>query len=268
MDGLSELIFEKLQGVFREFYMIGGMPEVVQEWVISNDFERANKVQENILNAYYRDFSKYPPMVMIPRILGVWNAIVGQLSKENKKFKYSEINKGARAREYENALDWLLAGNYLKRVENLEKLEMPIKGYLDEKHFKLYMPDVGLLRCKADFPMSELSTLKDQEIVPFKGALAENVVLQELDFLHRQGVYFWAGQNYEVDFVIQRNNAIYPIEVKYGQNVKSKSMTKVLADHPKMIGIRYSSRNLAFDGKILNIPFPLISETFRILQLI
>src|SRR6056297_1860468 len=116
---VPEPLMRRLQNYFREYYIVGGMPEAVNAWVDSKSVEVVEKVQSNILNAYFRDFSKYPPRQMIPRIIGIWNSIEGQLSRENKKFKYSEIGKSARAREYEGALDWLIAGNYLKQVNRV-----------------------------------------------------------------------------------------------------------------------------------------------------
>ncbi len=263
---ISQPVFLKMMDFFREYYIVGGMPEAVKTWIKQKDVVALEKVQNNILNAYYRDFSKYPPTQLIPRLLGIWNAVVGQLSKVNRKFKYSEIDKGARAREYESAMDWLLAGGYLQKVKKVEKPELPLASYVNESHFKIYMPDVGLLRMKAEYPASAFSILSDDINIPFKGALAENVVFQELRYAHQGSLYYWSNDRYEVDFVLQEGMQVYPVEVKYGENVKSISLANLLEKYPQMIGIRYSMKNLSYDGRILNIPLPLAGVTFNIIR--
>lgn len=167
---------------------------------------------------------------MVPKIVGIWDSIVSQLSRENRKFKYSEINKGARAREYESALEWLIAGNYLSKITMVDKYELPLKGYENIKHFKIYMPDVGLLRKMSEYPVSSLIDMVQGENIPFKGAVAENYVLQELNATFKKAVYYWSRNNYEMDFVVQLNDKVFPMEVKAGSNVKSKSMKKILED--------------------------------------
>ncbi len=262
---ITEPIFSKLNDYLKEYFLVGGMPEAVKTWVETRDYKRLENVQENIINAYFRDFSKYPPGLMVPKITAIWDSIVSQLSRENRKFKYSNINKSARAREYENALEWLIAGNYLSKVTITDKYLLPLKGYENIKHFKIYMPDTGLLRAMSDYPVSSLLKNKQEDNIPFKGAMAENYVLQELNAASTKAVYYWAKNNYEIDFIIQRNDRILPIEVKAGQNVKSKSMTKILEDLNR--GVRISMRNLTFDGKLINIPLVLVSELERLIEI-
>ena len=262
---IAEPIFSKLNNYLREYYLVGGMPEAVKTWLETKDYKQLENVQENIINAYFRDFSKYPPSLMVPKIAAIWDSIISQLSRENRKFKYSNINKSARAREYENALEWLIAGNNLSKVPIIDKFQLPLKGYENTKHFKIYMPDTGLLRKMSDYPITSLLKIKQDENIPFKGAMAENYVLQELNATYTKAVYYWAKNNYEIDFVIQINELILPIEVKAGQNVKSKSMTKVLENLNK--GVRISMRNLAFDGKLINIPLVLVSELDRLINI-
>ncbi len=261
---IAKPIFSKLNNYLREYYLVGGMPEAVKSWVGNRDYKHLESVQENIINAYFRDFSKYPPTFMVPKITAIWDSIVSQLSRENRKFKYSNINKSARAREYENALEWLIAGNYLCKVTITDKYQIPLKGYENIKHFKIYMPDTGLLRKMSNYPVSSLLKIKQDENIPFKGAMAENYVLQELNATYTKAVYYWAKNNYEIDFIIQINDCILPIEVKAGLNVKSKSMTKILEDLNK--GVRISMRNLTFDGKLINIPLVLVSELERLID--
>ena len=266
IEPISEPVFDKLKELFREYYIVGGMPEAVQSWCISKDLVALEKVQTSILNAYYRDFSKYPPSSVIPRILGVWNSVVGQLSKDNRKFMFSEIGKGARAREYETAMDWLVAGGYIHKVKAVEKLDIPLSGYAREDHFKILMPDAGLLRMKAEYPASAFSELYDSANVPFKGALAENLVFQQLRHAYPGTLYYWADARHSTDFLLQMGTEVYPVEVKYGENTKSPSLTRLLEQNPKRVGIRYSMRNLSMDGSILNIPIPLVCATFRLLE--
>ncbi len=266
IEAISEPIFNKLNDNLREYYLVGGMPEAVENWLDTRDINMLEKIQGNIINAYFRDFSKYPPPAMIPKIIGVWDSIVSQLARENRKFKYSEIHKNARAREYENALEWLNAGNYLNKITMVKKCDLPLKIYEDTKHFKVYMPDTGLLRRMADYPVSSLLTDRKEESIPFKGAIAENYVLQELKAMNNKAVYYWAGNNYEMDFIIQVDNQILPIEVKAGENVRSKSMKYLLESLD--IGVRVSMKNLAIDGKLINIPLALSSELLRLADLV
>ena len=268
IEPISAPVFDKLKELFREYYIVGGMPEAVQTWCLGKDLVALEKVQTGILNAYYRDFSKYPPSAVIPRILGVWNSVVGQLAKDNRKFMYSEIGKGARAREYETAMDWLVAGGYVHRVKAVEKLDIPLAGYAREDHFKILMPDVGLLRVKAEYPASAFSELHASANMPFKGALAENMVFQQLRHAYPGTLYYWADARHSTDFLLQVGTNIYPVEVKYGENTKSRSLTRLLEQNPKRIGIRYSMRNLSMDGAILNIPIPLVCATNRLIEAI
>ncbi|MDA3812183.1 MAG: AAA family ATPase [Spirochaetaceae bacterium] len=265
IEPISEPIFNKLNDYLREYYLVGGMPEAVKTWAGTRDFQQLENIQENIINAYFRDFSKYPPSNMILKIIAIWDSIVSQLTRENRKFKYSEINKSARAREYENALEWLIAGNYLSKVTMIEKFQLPLKGYENTTHFKVYMPDIGLLRKMSEYPISSLLEIKQNENIQFKGAMAENYVLQEMNATFTGSVYYWAKNGYEMDFVIQMNGQVLPVEIKAGQNVKSKSMTKVLERLDK--GIRISMKNLTNDGKLMNIPLVLTSELMRLFNI-
>ncbi|MCK5671864.1 MAG: ATP-binding protein, partial [Spirochaetales bacterium] len=163
---IAEPIFSKLNNYLREYYLVGGMPEAVKTWLETKDYKQLENVQENIINAYFRDFSKYPPSLMVPKIAAIWDSIISQLSRENRKFKYSNINKSARAREYENALEWLIAGNNLSKVPIIDKFQLPLKGYENTKHFKIYMPDTGLLRKMSDYPITSLLKIKQDENIP------------------------------------------------------------------------------------------------------
>jgi len=266
IEPITEPILEKLNNLVREYFVVGGMPEVVKAWIEVKDVNYISNIQNNIINAYFRDFSKYPPSSMVPRIIGIWDSIVSQLSRENRKFMYSGIKKSARAREYENALQWLIYGNYLIKTTMVNKYLLPLKSYENKNQFKIYMPDIGLLRKMADYPPSLLLNFVQNDNIPLKGAIAENYVLQELVATYIEDIFYWTNDNYEIDFITQFDNIVIPIEVKVGQNVKSKSMTKVL--EKLNLGIRFSTKNLAYDGKILNIPLALASELSRLIKCI
>jgi len=264
-ESIPEPIFDKLSDLFRQYYIIGGMPEVVAEWIEHEDINSVSKLQKNILNAYRSDFSKYAPRNVMPKILDIWDSVVGQLSNENKKFKYSQVRKSARSREYEEALNWLVSGNYFHKNIKVKVGEIPLTAYTDLSHFKIYLSDIGLLRAKADFPPSYLFSENASENVPFKGALAENVVLQELVAKFEKDIFYWADKsNHELDFMIQLDTFIVPIEVKFGKNVKSSSLSKYLKDHPDAIGVRFSMKNLKLDSTTLNIPLFMVSELERL----
>lgn len=252
---MNEPVIEKLNDYLKKYYVIGGMPEAVQTWVQTEDIEKVSKVQRHILNAYYRDFSKYPPAEKVPKIVGIWDSIVSQLSRENKKFKYSEVSQSARAREYEGAMEWLIAGRYLNKVQAVKKLETPMKAYVYGHRFKIYFPDTGLLREMAGYTIDMTSNNQ------FMGAIAENFVLQEMIASGEEPLYYWAEKQYEIDFAVSRLQAVIPIEVKAGTNVRSASLSKLMESHE--LGVRFSMKNLKKDGQILNLPLFMVSELRR-----
>jgi uncharacterized protein len=261
-------LFEKLSLLFKEYYFVGGMPEVVDTWIKMGDIEKIKKIQGSILNAYRSDFSKYAPREIMPKILEIWDSVVGQLSRENKKFKYSEVKKSSRAREYETSLNWLVSGSYFKKILRVSNNIMPLAAYAESESFKIYLSDVGLLRQKADFDPSLLLSETDGVNIPFKGALAENIVMQELTAAEVGTLYYWMTKNnQELDFMLQIGGDIVPIEVKYGVNVKSKSLSGYLKENPKSIGIKFSMRNLRLDWHTLNIPIFMVSEIERLYAL-
>lgn len=264
-EPISEPIFKKMNQLLWEYYLVGGMPEAVKGWTESRDLQLLEKVQENIINAYYRDFSKYPPLSMVPRIVGIWDSIISQLTKENRKFKYSGISKNARAREFKSALEWLLAGNYIDKVPGVSKLALPLKGYESSKNFKVYVPDTGLLRKMSDYPVSSLLGIGQDTNTPFREAIIENYVLQELRAAEINNIYYWCENNQELDFVIQWKDAVLALDVETGNGARSKNISR-LVDEPNR-GIRISMKNIGFDGEVLNIPLALVSEIHRLTEL-
>lgn len=219
---------EKLIQYLRIYYFVGGMPEAVQTYFETNNFEQVRTVQNNILTGYENDFAKYAPNDIVPKIRMVWQSILSQLSKENKKFIYGQIKKGARAKEFEAAINWLTNAGMLLKSSKVEKPRIPLKAYTDFDVFKLYLLDVGLLNAMANVH-EQILLNKNQILVEFKGALTEQFVAQEL--VVKYDLHYWTANNAtaELDFIIQKNQELIPIEVKAEENLKAKSL-KVFED--------------------------------------
>lgn len=262
-EKLPEIMAEKLEDYLRKYFVIGGMPKAVKTWIEEKDFEKVETVQKAILEAYVRDFSKHTDSNTATKIKYVWESIPSQLAKENRKFLYGVIKDGARAREYENAINWL-RDTGLVRIVNKVKCgnKQPLKAYEDLKSFKIYLIDIGLLRvlCELDY---ETIIGKDAIYNEFNGLLTEQFVLQELKNIHKiQSIYYWANEyTSEMDFVFAYKQLILPIEAKAGINVKAQSLKVFMEEYDTKLAIRYSLLNLTFDGKILNIPLYLIWNT-------
>jgi predicted AAA+ superfamily ATPase len=215
---------EKFKEFLKYYLYIGGMPEVVSHFSQFRDFKKARQMQNRILKNYQSDFSKHAPKDIVPRINMVWKSIPSQLSKENKKFIYGVVKEGGRAKEFELAIQWLLDCGLLHQVFRVSKPGMPLSAYQDLAAFKLYHNDVGLLAAMAKLPMK---TILDGNAIfeEFKGALTENYVLQQLLLKDENDIYYWtnADSTNEVDFIVQNDNEIIPIEVKAGENLKAVS---------------------------------------------
>jgi predicted AAA+ superfamily ATPase len=257
-DGIREIpkaIAEKLTDYLKIYFVVGGMPGVVASWIGTRDFSVVERRQLDILETYENDFSKHAPKNIVPKLRHLWNSIPSQLAKENKKFVYGLVREGARAREYEEAMLWLLDSGLLRRVGRITKAATPLKAYEDLKAFKLYHLDVGLLRVMSELPPDAiLDGIRIFE--EFKDALTEQYVLSELvvkDFI--RNVYYWTSEaTAKVDFVFADNRNIYPVEVKAGKSIQAKSL-KVYRDkyNPKL-AIRTSMLNLRLDEGLLNVP--------------
>ena len=248
IENIPDIFFNKLEEKLKAYFIIGGMPEVVDIWVKEKNMELVNNVQENILKAYESDFSKHTQNNEANKISLIWNSIPSQLAKENKKFLYQTIKEGARAREYEKALNWLNDANLIYKIYNVSKTDFPIKAYNDLSSFKIYMNDVGLLRNMANLDSSE----------EFKGAFTENYVLNMLCTIFDAVPNYFSFDRHEVDFVIQYKNRIIPIEVKASKLTNNISLTRYNEKFNNDLSIRFSMNNLKKDGKILNIPLFLI----------
>ena len=251
---IPEVFDSKLKTYLATFYMTGGMPEVIASWIETRDIGRVETIQDTILTAYQLDFARHAPPVDFPKLSRLWDSIPAQLAKENRKFMYSAVKKGARAKDLENALRWLTGAGMAHRVRKIEKPGIPLSAYADEGYFKLYMSDIGLLRKTAGVPAAAFlnSASLFQE---FKGALVENYVLTELIASRGRAPCYWkSGNTAEVDFVVQTENGIIPLEVKSSENVKSHSLGVYRDRYSPTLSVRASLRNLRKDGSLLNIP--------------
>ncbi len=254
---------EKYINLLRQYYYIGGMPEVVASFVEKNDFAEVRELQKGILTAYEQDFSKHAPYEIVPRIRMIWDSIPAQLSKEKKKFVYGQVKKGARAKDYELALTWLKDSGLVYRIERVSKPGIPLKGYADNSAFKLFICDVGLLAAMGDI---DARTLLDGNTIftEFKGALAEQYVLGQLVVKKDMPVYYWSaseeGGKSEVDFVIQYSGNVIPIEVKAEENLQAKSLKAYCEKFHPVVAIRSSMSDYREESWLVNIPLYAISQ--------
>jgi uncharacterized protein len=267
IDPLPSNLHEKLLIHFKEYLFVGGMPEAVAEYVANQDVYKVRSIQTAILNAYSLDFAKHAPKEHIMRINQVWNSIPTQLAKENKKFIYSAVREGARAKEFEGALQWLIEAGLIYKVQRIKTAKIPLSAYVDTSAFKIYLVDVGLLGAMAH--LSPKTLLEDNALFQeFRGAIAENFVAQEL--VHSQYLlFYWSSEGKaEVDYIIEQEGYIYPLEVKSGNSSKKKSL-KVYGDTygPKVL-LRCSPMNLRQDGDVLNCPFYLIEKMRSLITVI
>ncbi len=235
------------------YYIIGGMPEVVHSWVNDKDIEKVNKIQKNILDSYESDFSKHVDASDANKISLIWNGIPSQLARENKKFVYQVIKEGARAREYESALNWLNDADLISKCYLISKCAFPLKAYNDLSAYKIYMNDVGLLRRMSNLDSSII--LEGNKLLEeLKGAFTENYIANVLKYLLDEAPNYYTFDRSEIDFVIQRKNKIIPIEVKSDKSTNHNSLTKYNSNNDNEISIRFSLNNLNRNGKIINIP--------------
>lgn len=247
----------KFISLLKQYYFVGGMPEAVDAFIQNENFKEVREIQNNILNAYELDFSKYASPNVVPKIKMIWNSILPQLSKENKKYVYGLLKQGARAKEYEDALLWLENYGLIKRVSRITKPHFPLKSYTDSKAFKLYIHDVGLLNAMGN--VDEKILLEPSKMFSeFKGSLTEQFVLQELTAKDVTG-YYWSENTAELDFVIEKENSIIGMEVKAEENLKAKSLKVFKAKYPDANCIRFSLSDYRKEDWLVNIPLYAIS---------
>lgn len=258
---MVSILKDEYISLLKEYYYIGGMPEAVNDYSVNGDFSRVREIQKTILTAYELDFSKHAPSNEIPRIRMLWNSIPSQLAKDNKKFIYGLIREGARAKEYETALLWLIDCGLAHKLSRVSKPGMPLKAYEDMKAFKLFMTDIGLLSCLAELDTVTLINGNDV-FTEFKGALTEQFVLQQLKTLENIPLYYWtnSGGNAEIDFVAQIHGKIVPIEAKASVNLNAKSLKVYREMFSPEISVRTSMADYKEQDGLINLPLYAIEE--------
>lgn len=269
---LSDLIFDKKMPVItvakeryitllKQYFFVGGMPEAVLSFAQNKNFEDVREIQNQILEGYRQDFSKYTESRSVARITSVWNSVPAQLAKENKKFSYQMVEKGARAREYEMALEWLVLCGLVYKIHRITKPDLPLSAYEDSAAFKLYMLDTGLLCAKAKL---NAQTIIDGNAVfeEFKGSLTEQYVLQELKAQKELSIAYWSKKSgtAEVNFIIQNNSEIIPVEVKASVNLKAKSLASYREQYQPEKAVRTSLADFEINNGLYNIPLYLIEN--------
>lgn len=270
IEPIPDAFFNPLYEKLKMYYVTGGMPESVLMWTKARDVNAMQDTLFEIITAYERDFAKHPNVSEFPKISMIWNSIPSQLARENKKFLYKVVKNGARAREYEDALQWLVSAQLVYKIYRNTAPSLPIAAYDDVSAFKIYLADVGLLRRLAKLAPTAFSE-GNRLFTEFKGALTENYVLQALLTQFEVMPRYWSQTNppYEVDFLIQRENDIFPVEVKSEANINSRSLKKFKELFPNQtkLRIRFSLNNLKLDDDMLNIPLFMADYTDKLIEL-
>lgn len=248
-------LHDKYIDLLRQYYYVGGMPEVVKKYVETEELKEVRRIQKEILLGYERDFSKHAPKDQVPRIRMVWKSIPSQLFKENKKFIYGALKKGARANEFEIAIQWLTDSGLLYKVPRCTKPALPLEIYEDLTSFKLYMLDLGLMGAMVNTDPAQV-LIKNDIFQEYSGGLTEQFVLQQMKSQHISPIYYHKTDDsrLEIDFLIQRDAKLVPIEVKAGGVVKSNSLTTLLKNNPDLHAIRYSMLQYIEQQQLANIP--------------
>ncbi len=254
----SLLELSSLNSVFREllrdYYFTGGMPEVVQGFVDGRPPEELRNIQKQILSDYALDISKHADSAILGRIHQVWNSIPQQLAKSNKKFRYGDIQKGARAKDFELAIQWLLDAGIIYKIPRVRRAGIPLKFYEDFSAFKLFLLDHGLMGAMTDAPVSEI-LLANNVFQEYKGTFTEQYVMEQLQFAGFSLYYFDSdASKLELDFLVQIENMLVPIEVKAEENLRSKSLRQFSMDHPEAVPIRISMSDYRREEKLINLP--------------
>lgn len=245
----------KFEERLRQYYFVGGMPAAVSAFIDNGNLAAVRTIQKGILEAYERDFSKHAPAIDVPRIRMVWKSIPAQLAKENKKFIYGVLKEGARAREFELAIEWLRDAGLVYKVNRCKKAMLPLAAYEDFSAFKMFLSDVGLMGAMSNVPAQ---SLLDGNVLfsDFKGALTEQYVLQQLLVKSSLSVYYWSSENSrgELDFLLQDEEKIIPVEVKAEENLQSKSLKTFVERNPGLHGVRFSMSPYREQDWLTNYP--------------
>ena len=251
----------------RQYYYVGGMPEAVLKFTENANFQEVRDIHKQILDAYEQDFSKHAPRDIVPRIRMVWNSIPAQLAKENRKFIYGIIKEGARAKDYELALSWLVDCGLVHKICRVTKPALPLKAYEDRSAFKLFLADIGLLTAMGDI---DAKTLLEGNTIfsEFKGALTEQYVLQQLNSTNDYVIYYWSAERSasEVDFIVQYKDLVIPIEVKAEENLQAKSLKVYVEKFKPNVSIRTSMSDYRKQDWLINLPLYTISELSQTIE--
>lgn len=239
----------------RQYYVVGGMPAAISTFIDNADLNAVRNVQKAILEAYERDFSKHTPINEVPRVRMVWKSIPSQLSKENKKFIYGAIKEGARAKEFEIAIEWLKDAGLIYKVNRCKKAQIPLTAYEDFSSFKLFLSDIGLMCAMSNIPTHCILD-GNALFTDFKGALTEQYVMQQLMVKPSLSIYYWSAENSrgEIDFLVQKEEKIIPIEVKAEENLQAKSLKVFVERNPNLHGMRLSMSSFRQQDWMNNYP--------------
>lgn len=244
-----------LTELLRQYYFVGGMPEAVKTYVERGDIWEVRSIHSKIIDAYRNDMSKHVPKQQVQRINMVWNSIPSQLARDNKKFIYGALRKGARANDFEIAIQWLVDSGLVYKVHRISKPVVPLKFYEDMASFKLFLLDCGLLGALSETPPEQI-LIGDNVFEEYKGAFTENYVLQQLKSLPRTFVYYYSNDNstLEIDFVVQHEAHVIPIEVKAEENLRAKSLRQFVTDNSGLHGVRFSMSDYREQDWLTNVP--------------
>lgn len=259
---IEEIFHNRLLEAYHYYLIIGGMPECVALWVKYKDPAKVSQLQRELIEVYENDFSKHNGNVNSGRILMVFRSIVAQLAKPNEKFMYGAVREGGRARDFEEAIEWLVSAGMLNRVYNVSKMEHPLSAFDKLDQFKLFLFDTGLLKHMAGIDNSAILLKTDYQ---FKGPLAENYVLQQLRGQFDVEPRYYSDKNSEIDFILQYGTEIVPVEAKGGEDKSAPSFKKYISDHQPKHALRYSKRGYRKDGYITNLPLYLARKTKELL---
>jgi predicted AAA+ superfamily ATPase len=255
---------EPMKRFLQEYFIIGGMPEVVRSWSQNHDIEQAERLQDQILAGYEHDFSKHTPPAEVPKLQGIWDSVPEQLAKENNKFIFSHVRKGARSKDLEDAMEWLVDAGLIYKLCLVEKPEIPLRAAENSTYFKVYMSDIGLLRRKAGIYYRTILE-GNGAYIQFKGAMTENYVMTELRSLGFPSWFWRSGNTAEVDFLTEYHGQIIPIEVKSADNTRAKSFTQYIRRYEPQAGFKCSLKNAAVNHTagtdVYSLP---LYELFRI----
>lgn len=249
------MVRAKFEERLRQYYFVGGMPAAVLAFVNDGDLNKVRTIQKSIIEAYERDFSKHAPAIEVPRIRMVWHSIPSQLSKENRKFIYGMIKEGARAKDFELAIGWLKDAGLIYKVNRCKKAQLPLAAYEDFSAFKMFLSDIGLMGAMSNIPVQSLLN-GNMLFSDFKGALTEQFVLQQMKTNQSLSIYYWSADNSrgEIDFLVQQEEKVIPIEVKAEENLQAKSLRMFVERNPGLKGCRFSMSPYREQDWLVNYP--------------